>query len=50
MHLGKGDKVYVIEMPQGLLVTPYDPDFAEAMDVYQEGATAYRNALRELAK
>lgn len=50
MHLGKGDEVYIIETSQGLLVTPYDPDFAEAMEVYQEGAASYRNALRELAK
>lgn len=50
MHLGEGDKVYIIETSQGLLVTPYDPGFAEAMEVYQEGAANYRNALRELAK
>jgi antitoxin MazE len=50
MHLGKGDKVYIVETAQGLLVTPYDPGFAEAMEIYREGAASYRNALRELAK
>ena len=50
MHLGKGDKVYIVETAQGLLVTPYDPDFADAMELYQEGAADFRNALRELAK
>ncbi len=50
LHLGKGDKVYLVETPEGLLVTPYDPDFAAAMEAYQEGAATYRNALRELAK
>ena len=50
LKLTKGDTVYLVETERGLLVTPYDPDFAEAMEVYAEGAKAYRNALRELAK
>lgn len=50
MHLDDGGKVFVIETPEGLLVTPFDPEFSEAMDVYREGAASYRNALRELAK
>lgn len=48
-HLSQGDKVYIVETPHGLLITPYDPDFAKAMEVYEEGAKAYRNAMRELA-
>ena len=48
-HLSQGDKVYIVETEQGLLITPYDPDFAEAMNIYEEGAKAYRNAMRELA-
>ena len=48
-RLSQGDKVYIVETEQGLLITPYDPDFAEAMAVYEEGAKVYRNAMRELA-
>ena len=48
-RLSQGDKVYIVETEQGLLITPYDPDFAEAMEIYEEGAKAYRNAMRELA-
>ena len=48
-RLSQGDKVYIVETEQGLLITPYDPDFAEAMAGYEEGAKAYRNAMRELA-
>ena len=48
-RLSQGDKVYIVETEQGLLITPYDPDFAEAMAIYEEGAKAYRNAMRELA-
>lgn len=50
MHLDKGDRVYIAETANGLLITPYDPEFAQAMEDYQEGAAKYRNALRELAK
>lgn len=48
-QLEAGDRVHIIETEDGLLITPYDPDFEEAMDVYEEGAKTYRNALRELA-
>ena len=50
MHLEKGDPVFIIETEHGLLITPYDPDFADAMDIYRQGAAEYRNALRELAR
>jgi len=49
-HLKEGDKVRVVETPEGLLISPYDPDFERAMDAYTEGAASYRNALRELSK
>ena len=49
-HLADGDRVHIIETDEGLLVTPYDPDFEEAMDIYEEGARNYRNAMRELSK
>lgn len=49
-HLAAGDAVHVIETEEGLLVTPFDPDFEEAMTVYERGARRYRNALRELGR
>lgn len=49
LHLEAGDDVYVVETSSGLLITPYDPDFAEAMTVYSRGAKKFRNALRRLA-
>jgi putative addiction module antidote len=50
LHLAAGDSVYLVETDRGLLLTPYDPKFDEALDVYRRGAQRYRNALRELAK
>jgi antitoxin MazE len=35
---------------EGILITPFDPLFSEAMEFYEEGAKKYRNAMRELAK
>ncbi len=48
-HLEEGDRVHLVETEEGLLITPYDPDFEEAMEAYEEGAKNYRNALRALS-
>jgi putative addiction module antidote len=49
-HLSEGDSVHLIETEDGILITPFDPDLKAAMEVYAEGARAYRNALRELSR
>ena len=48
--MAEGDRVHLVETDEGILITPFDPGFAEAMEVYHEGAKAYRNAMRELAE
>ena len=50
LHLAAGDAVYLVEVEGGVLVTPYDPRFKDAMAIYEEGARAYRDAMRELAR
>ena len=50
LHLEAGDSVFLVETDRGLLLTPYDPQFENALSVYRRGAQKYRNALRELAK
>ena len=50
LHLAEGDKVHLVEVDNGILLTPFDPDFAEAMKIYEEGSRQYRNAMHELAK
>ena len=49
-RLDAGDKVHVVETPEGLLITPFDPDFEAGMKAYARGAKKFRNALRELAR
>jgi len=48
--LAKGDKVSIRETADGILITPFDPDFAETVAIAHDVAKRYRNALRELAK
>ena len=49
-QLAEGDSVFLIETEDGILLTPYDPSFKEALEIYEEGARKYRNAMRELAE
>jgi putative addiction module antidote len=48
--IAEGDRVYLVETEEGILITPLDPGFGEAMSIYEKGAKKYRNAMRELAK
>ncbi|MCC6622990.1 MAG: AbrB/MazE/SpoVT family DNA-binding domain-containing protein [Deltaproteobacteria bacterium] len=50
LKLGKGDTVFITETPDGYLVTPYDPVFAEQMAAARKVMKRRRGALRELAK
>ncbi len=50
LHLEAGDEIFLVETADGLMLTPFDPDFADAMTAYERGAKTYRNALRKLAE
>jgi putative addiction module antidote len=50
MHVGPGDTLYLVERGGEYVLTPYDPDFAETMDVFEDVRREFRNAFRELAK
>lgn len=51
LKVQEGDSLYVVSDGQGgVRLTPYDPQFAAAMDAFEEGRRAYRNALRELSR
>jgi antitoxin MazE len=50
LQVGPGDKMFAIETENGVLLTPYDPDFDEAMAAFQEVRKQYRNTLRKLAE
>lgn len=50
LQLSPGDPIFAVETDRGILLTPCDPAFEQAMEAYQRGAKKYRNALRELGK
>lgn len=50
LQLEAGDKLYAVETENGILLTPYNPDFLKAMEAGERVSKQYQNALRELAK
>lgn len=50
LNVRSGDTLHLVRTERGYEITPYDPDFEEAMSLYREVAREYRDALRELSK
>lgn len=50
LNLAAGDKLYVVETEQGILLTPFDPEFARVLEAEERVSKQYQNALSELAK
>jgi putative addiction module antidote len=50
LHVKAGDQLFLTEAPGGFRLTPYDPGFAETMEVAENFISRYKNALRDLAK
>ena len=50
MQLEKGDEFYVTNTPDGLRITPYNPEFEEQTRIGREIMKERRDVLRELAK
>lgn len=49
LHVRAGDKVHVIETEDGVLLSPYDPDFEDAVNAFEEVRRQYRNTLKKLS-
>jgi len=50
LNVKQGDKLFVTRTPDGVVLKPYDEDFAEQMTLAREIMRKDRNILRELAK
>jgi putative addiction module antidote len=50
LRVEKGDSLYAIETPNGIELTPYDPEFAAQMDIAERVMREDRDALRKLAE
>ncbi len=49
LKVEKGDTLVVTESPDGIRLTPYDPETAQQFEVMRAIMKKRRNALRELA-
>lgn len=50
LKVQEGDTLYLTKTPNGFELSVYDPEFERAIEFYREGASKYRNTLRELSK
>lgn len=50
LQVGPGDRMFAIETENGVLLTPYDPDFHDAMQAFSVVRRQYRNTLKKLAE
>ncbi|NES20444.1 MAG: AbrB/MazE/SpoVT family DNA-binding domain-containing protein [Symploca sp. SIO3E6] len=48
-NLGEGDTLSLVVMEDGIKLMAYDPNFKQVMEAYKQGASKYRNAMRQLA-
>jgi len=50
LRVAKGDTLFITESPDGVMLTPYDPDVAKQVDAGREFMRGFRDTFRELAK
>ena len=50
LRIEKGDRLYVLETPQGIELVPYDPDFVAQMETAEQVMREDRDVLKKLAE
>ncbi len=50
MKVARGDLLHVVETPDGMLLTPYDPAVAAQVDEGRAFMKAYRDTFKALAE
>jgi putative addiction module antidote len=50
MRVSKGDLLHVVETPNGIELTPYNPEFAAQLAIAEEVMRTDRDVLRQLAQ
>ncbi len=50
LRVETGDRLSVLETPQGIELTPYDPEFAAQMELAERVMREDRDVLRKLAE
>ena len=50
LNVSRGNELYLVETPEGLMLTPYDQTFEAQMEAAKKVMKRYRNTLHRLAK
>jgi putative addiction module antidote len=50
LRVTKGDLLHVVETPNGIELTPYDPEFDEQVAAAEQVMRSDRNVLKKLAE
>ena len=50
LGVAEGDDLFAVRTPDGIRLTPFDPDFATAIESTRDYMRRHRDALHELAK
>ncbi len=50
LGVGEGDTLYPVRTPDGVELTPYDPEFAEVLEDSLDYMRRHRNAMKKLAQ
>jgi len=49
-NLTEGDELHLLEIDEGIILTPFSPRFAQWAKAYEKAQKRYRNTLHSLAK
>lgn len=50
LKVHQGDTLFTVETPDGVLLTPYDPEVAKQLEAGREFMREYRDTFRALAR
>lgn len=50
LRVHKGDQLFVVETPNGIELTPYDPEVAAQLDVAEQVMREDRDVLKKLGE
>lgn len=50
LKVHQGDTLFTVETPDGVLLTPYDPDVEKQLEAGREFMREYRDTFRALAQ
>jgi putative addiction module antidote len=50
LRVSKGDTLHLVETPNGVELTPYDPEFETQMTIAEQVMRSDRNVLKKLAE